>query len=299
MQVEVEVKPPYNFNLSMDFMYIMRNEPFPCIWDGKCLRRAFDIHGKILPVSITCVGSVDEPKIIIEVPNCKDHEIEIVREKVIFLLNLDYPLENLYKFMTSDDALKPLINRFYGFKFPRMGLSVYEGLIKAIIQQQISLKVAYRITSNLVKKFGKHVRYNDITFYNFPTAKDLANTKVYDLKTIGLSRNKCEYIVNVSKLVAGGNLNNIWRLEDEDVLETLISIKGIGRWTAQLVMATIMGKDIVPSDDLGVRKVISKTYFGGILQDGKTVAKFVQKKWKKYSSWIVAYLLYADRCQQL
>ena len=64
-------------------------------------------------------------------------------------------------------------------------------------------------------------------------------------------------------------------------------------------MATIMGKNIVPSDDLGVRKVISKAYFGGILQDGKAVDKFIRKKWKKHSSWIVAYLLYADRWQQI
>lgn len=63
--------------------------------------------------------------------------------------------------------LRELRDKLYGFKAPKMAITIFEGIIKAVIQQQVSLNVAYAITANLIKKFGNVVTFEGEHYYFF------------------------------------------------------------------------------------------------------------------------------------
>ena len=73
-----------------------------------------------------------------------------------------------------------------------------------------------------------------------------------------------------------------------------MKLKGIGRWTAEYILVRGLGRNVVPADDVAMRKAISEFYFGGKELSGEETREFVQK-WGKYRGLSAFYLLYARR----
>jgi DNA-3-methyladenine glycosylase II len=80
----------------------------------------------------------------------------------------------------------------------------------------------------------------------------------------------------------------------EKIIEILTQFKGIGRWTAELIVVTSAGKEALPASDLGARKAVSKFYFNGKLISEEELREFA-KKWGKFSGIITYYLICAER----
>ena len=87
---------------------------------------------------------------------------------------------------------------------------------------------------------------------------------------------------------------NLKQLSSEEIMEMLTRFKGIGRWTAELVIVTSTGKEALPADDLGARRAVSKFYFGKKLISGNKLTEFT-KKWGKFRGIITYYLICAER----
>ncbi len=188
------------------------------------------------------------------------------------------------------------IKQYYGL-LPLRTATVYEMVISAITEQQISLNVAVKIRARLVKKFGESIKVKGKKYYAFPTPEKLATAKSQSLLKIGLSRQKANYILNFSQLVASGKfkVEALKKKSDEKVIEELTKIKGLGPWTAEYVLARGLGRpDVFPADDLGVRTALGKIY-----GTGKPIspqkAKKILAKWKLYRRYATFYLLCAGR----
>ncbi len=180
-----------------------------------------------------------------------------------WILSSDLDLLPLYR--VDDPAFTPLAERLWGLKPPRT-VTVFEALVIAIIEQQIGLRVANLLQNRLVTRFGLVVLSGDLELSAFPSPDRLAGLDPQDLRDIGLSMNKSRFILGIAGGVASGDLvlESLKRMTAEEAREVLLSIKGVGRWTADYVLIRGLGRfEAVPFDDLGIRDAVGLFYKGG------------------------------------
>jgi DNA-3-methyladenine glycosylase II len=286
---------PFDWKLKLKFA-ILPEKPTPCIIKNGAWMRALRMNKKLIPIIVKSTGKIEKPKLIVSTSKLFSHE----KRKIIeFVFNFHgiKDAAALYAFMDRDPVLKKIKGKLYGFgRAGLMSATVFEGVIKAIIQQQISLRVAASITANLVKKYGEKIKFRQEYFYEFPSAERLANLSLNEFRKCGLSWKKAEYVKEFSLAVLNGfNPEDLRNKGPEEILEILTSFREIGRWTAELVMVASMKLNIIPADDLGVRKAISHFYFKDKVQSPENIRRFAENKFGEFMRDCLVYMLMAYR----
>jgi DNA-3-methyladenine glycosylase II len=152
------------------------------------------------------------------------------------------------------------------------------------------------ITSRLIQMLGEKVDVGNEKFYEFPSPESFSKSSLSMLKECGLSKQKATYIKKFSNKVVedGFDIEEVKKLSISDGIEKLIQIKGVGRWTAELVIVTCTEhKEVLPAGDLGVRKAISNFASKDLMSEIE-VRKFT-KKWGKFKALISYYLICNER----
>ena len=183
-------------------------------------------------------------------------EIRRIAEWIIFA-GLD--LHPFYRIASSHPTLGPIIHQLHGLK-PMRPASLFEMLVIAITEQQISMAAAYQVRLRIIERYGERVK----GFWTFPTASKLCNTSIPDLMKCGLSRRKAEYVRGLAERVALGHLDldQFASMPDEEVRSHLLQIRGLGPWSADYFLIRGLSRpDRVPADDLGIRSVVGR-YLG-------------------------------------
>jgi DNA-3-methyladenine glycosylase II len=129
----------------------------------------------------------------------------------------------------------------------------YGALLRAIVGQQLSVKAARTIYERVLALFGGEV----------PTPKQVLAARPDDLRACGLSGRKVEYVQDLAAHVDAGELSmeRLESLSDEDVVAEITAVRGLGRWTAEMfLMFTLERPDVLPVDDLGIRRAIQIAY---------------------------------------
>jgi 3-methyladenine DNA glycosylase/8-oxoguanine DNA glycosylase len=132
----------------------------------------------------------------------------------------------------------------------------FRSLARAIFFQQLAGPAARAIMGRVLQRLGT----DEERFYR---PEQLLAVPAEDLRVAGLSRQKLVYLRDLSEKFAGGQLteDEFWELEDEEVIERVCVVKGIGRWTAEMFLIFSLGRpDVLPVDDLGVRRGFEQTY---------------------------------------
>ena len=191
--------------------------------------------------------------------------------------------------LRSDKKLGPLIRRI-GPCSMRITKDPFQTLVEAIIYQQLSEASATAITKRFLKLYKK-----------FPTPRQVNNTTDKKLKDIGLSGTKINYMKGLAKLVVKKEIDfrKISKLSDEQVIEELTKIKGIGNWTAQIyLMFCLQRTDIFPVGDLGIQKGIRDLFSLKELPEPKTMEKF-SARWKPNRSIACWYIWKSQRINSI
>jgi DNA-3-methyladenine glycosylase II len=118
------------------------------------------------------------------------------------------------------------------------------------------------------------------------TAASVAALSLDELRSVGLSPQKASYLHDLAARELDGRLNlrHIGRLDDEAVIEQLIRVKGVGRWTAQMFLIFGLGRlDVFPHDDLGVRAALQRLYGLDGLPD-KAAGHALAEPWRPYAT---------------
>lgn len=291
--------PPYDLN-----KYIQVLGDFAS--DGVNIFKKVDLLGRASYQRVVKVGDkytlftayqetpADKPEIIVEFKSEVDKQE--LKEKLEWMFGFGESLKEFYQMAKNDPIMSKAVKQLYGL-LPIRTATIFEMVISAITEQQISLAVAVKIRARLVKKFGESLKIDGEKFYAFPTPEKLSSLKIDDLLKVGLSRQKADYIIGFSKKVASGefDVERLKKKSNEEVVEKLTQIKGLGIWTAEYVLARGLGRtDVFPADDLGVRTAVGRLY--GI---GKPVsaqeARRVLAKWKPYRRYATFYILCAGR----
>jgi DNA-3-methyladenine glycosylase II len=126
-------------------------------------------------------------------------------------------------------------------------------LVSAIVHQQLSMAAASTILARLRAKCPR----GRIS----PRALTALNAR--QLRSAGLSRQKIRYLADLTARFASGQLRagRLRRMEDEQVIDAVTQVLGIGRWTAQMLLIFCLGRaDVWPTDDLGIRLAVQRAY---------------------------------------
>ena len=181
----------------------------------------------------------------------------------------------------KDPALAKIINRLGPYEF-RLDSDHYEALVGSIIFQQLAGAAARAILD----------RFKRIYDGKIPRPRQYLNTEEKLLRASGLSPQKILYIRDLSERIESGvlDLKNLSHLPTEEIVKELDEVKGIGRWTAEMFLIFVLGRtDVLPVDDLGLRKAALKIYR---LRKLPTKEKFEQlsRNWHPYCSIATLYL---------
>lgn len=167
---------------------------------------------------------------------------------------------------------------------PELDIDIYQSLLSSIVSQQLSTKVVKIIWN----------RFTDLFVDGFPDAESLLAKDHEVLRAIGLSNNKAKYVKNVAefKLENDMSFEYLDIKSDEEIIEYLTQIKGVGRWTVQMILMFPMDRpNVFPVDDLGIQNAIKRLYN---LDLEKKELKFkmteIALKWEPYRTLASKYL---------
>jgi len=181
----------------------------------------------------------------------------------------------------NDPILARIISRVGPVKF-ELDDDHYEAVVGSIIYQQLAGSAARAILNRFKQLYGGRI----------PSPREYLATDVEKLRGSGLSPQKISYIKDLAERLENGTLDleRLENLPDEEALNQLDAVRGIGRWTAEMYLIFKLGRtDVLPVDDLGLRKAAQKAYR---LRKLPTRDRFEQlaEKWHPYSSISTFYL---------
>ena len=178
----------------------------------------------------------------------------------------------------KDVLLKSLIEEFEEPRLSSRG-DLFATLIKSIVGQQISVIAASAVWSRLFDLVGE-VNPESI----------LAKTHE-ELRQVGLSNRKVEYIVGIAEAWTEGLGEIDWeQMSDEEVIQELVKLRGVGRWTVQMLLIfALLRQDIFPIDDIGLIRGMEKLYNSGNSLETSELYK-ISEKWMPYRTMGVWYI---------
>ncbi|MFB4165818.1 DNA-3-methyladenine glycosylase [Alteribacillus sp. JSM 102045] len=183
--------------------------------------------------------------------------------------------------------LAPLFQRFAGFPLVR-DFETYGCLMKTIIHQQLNMKFAYTLSVRFVHTYGEEA--DGAWFY--PSPETVAALEPSDLLQLQFSRRKAEYVIDTSKLIKEKKLrlNELLQKNDEEIIQELTAIRGIGHWTAQCFLLFGLGREnLLPAGDIGVQNGLKKLWE----RDKKPSVEEIKQrgeKWSPYASYASLYI---------
>jgi len=158
----------------------------------------------------------------------------------------------------------------------------YGALLRAIVGQQLSTKAARTIYLRVLDLFGGTT----------PSPEQLLEASEEDLRGCGLSGRKTEYVRDLARHVLSGELelDRLEQLGDEEVIEEIVAVRGLGRWTAEMfLLFHLQRPDVLSGGDLGIRKAIQVEYDLEEMPPPKRVLE-IGEPWRPHRSLASLYL---------
>jgi DNA-3-methyladenine glycosylase II len=173
--------------------------------------------------------------------------------------------------------------------------SPFEALARAIIFQQIHGNAARAIQGRLIRSFYPHLPPNaPIELCAHPTPEQLLDAPNESLRACGLSGNKALALRDLAAKTLDGTVPTLAKtrkMSDEDLIEHLVQVRGIGKWTVEMFLMFRLGRpDVLPTSDFGVRKGFALTFLGlkpttKVTPDLLATAAQIERRAKKWSPY--------------
>jgi 3-methyladenine DNA glycosylase/8-oxoguanine DNA glycosylase len=182
----------------------------------------------------------------------------------------------------SDEILAAVIDAVGPFRLQPIGASsIFGALARAIVYQQLTGKAAATIFARFCALFPGAE----------PSPEQVLAASEDQLRGAGLSRSKLLSLRDLAGKTVSGEiptLADIQRMEDQAIIECLTEVRGVGRWTVEMLLIFRLGRpDVLPADDYGIRKGFARAYAQGELPARKDVETY-GIRWKPYrtvASW--------------
>ena len=261
------------------------------VWDGESYRRALAFTDGVAEISVTQAKGPESPRLAVDFAGGRslDKDVTASLER---MLGLRVDLSSFYDMAAADSLLGPVVARFRGLKPPRFP-TVFESLLNAVANQQLSLEAGLSLLNRLAAVHGKTATTRPNSVHAFPGPRELATLEPRALADIGFSRRKAATIIEVSRSVVAGRLDveGLDRFDDDEVVSRLTSLSGIGRWSAEYVLQRGLGRlNVFPGDDVGARNNLAP-WLGLVPPLDYDAVKRALDRWQPYAGMIYFHLL--------
>jgi DNA-3-methyladenine glycosylase II len=292
-QILLEPRSPFRLDLTA---WALRRRSHNAVdhWDAGVYERVVSLDGVPLALSVRQTAGPDAPRLSVTVAGGSvDQPREVLaRSALDRLLGLRVDLTAFAAMAAPDPSLGPLASRLRGLKPPRFP-TVFEALVNGVACQQLSLDVGIHLLNRLAADRGGSVFDDPDGPRAFPGPQDLAPLETGDLRRHGFSSTKARTIIETARAIVAGDLDleALEHLEDAAAIEQLISLRGIGRWTAEYVLLRGLGRlHIFPGDDVGAHNKLRRLFGIDTPLDYGTTQELVAR-WHPYAGVVYFHLL--------
>ena len=243
--------PPFDFAKSLDFLRtfpLMREDQV----QGAGLTNAVSINHQTLAFEIGATGTIRQPRLKYTLQSEKPISVRMqraVEDRLGFFLSIEDELSTFYKIASGDDCFRPVVERFYGLHQVKF-LTPFESACWAVLSQRTLMSEARRARVAFVARFGSMIRVGHQEYCAFPEPSMIAGASRNDLLEVTHNRRKAEYLAEVAKAFNTIDEKFLRTGNYADVEAWLEGIKGIGEWSARLILLRGLGR----MDELGVEK---------------------------------------------
>jgi DNA-3-methyladenine glycosylase II len=247
------------------------------VWEeGRWLRAFTTTEGLVLS-AVNNRGSIDAPDVRFSIlaGTASAETRRSVERSVRAMLGLDLDPAPLQAAADRVPRLRPTARALRGMRPPRFA-NLFEVFANVVPFQQLSLDAGTAILGRLVERFGERVLLDNRPFAAVPTASSIAGARLPTLVKCGLSRSKAQSLRDLAKAIDAGRLTDamIAPLPTPDALRALMTLPGIGPWSAALVLLRGFGRlEVFPPGDSGAAKGLNAllslrapTALGGVVE---------------------------------
>ncbi|WP_147533512.1 DNA-3-methyladenine glycosylase family protein [Bacillus marasmi] len=281
-QENIKINGPYNFD------EVIRRQTFDPLHvlslNERWVKVPLWIDGTPTAVKVQATGTTESPSFAVSGSKQVAHKKAIDKLTEIFQWNI--PLNSVIEHFKKTN-LKELFNEHYGAPLV-LEFDPYGCLLKCIIHQQLNMAFAHTLSTRFVHTFGKEV--DGVWFY--PRPEIVAKIKIDQLRELQFSTRKAEYVIGVGKAIVEGQLDleKLKHMTDEEVLQNMIKLRGVGPWTVQNFLLFGLGRpNLFPIADIGIQNAIKKLFE----MDRKPTIEEMEhykKDWDPYLSYASLYL---------
>ena len=221
-----------------------------------------------------------------------EYNLKEIADYVIEWFDLSRNIEPFYKLLGNSPLLESLAVNYSGSRIISIP-NLFEAICWAIIGQQINLTFAYKLKRLLVEKYGEKEIVNNQVYFTFPTPEILAKASRNDLISMKFSRQKIDYLMNISNAFLEGQISKeiLFKCKNtNERIEQLTAIKGIGIWSANYVLLkSFQDMSCITYGDSGLNKAIHVIYKTN-KKPSKNEIDSIFKGFKNWESYLNFYL---------
>src|SRR5712692_3919314 len=284
--------PPYSLTLTAVRFARFKDEIVDRVQDHS-YQRLLAVDGQLALATVIDGGTTTKPLLHVELQGIRKTHLDRPEfaAQLRHILCTDLNLQPFYRLARRDALLAPIVPHFRGLKLPASP-TVFESLVMAVLSQQVNLTFAYSIKKELVETFGDKWSVNGETYHAFPQPERFATETEESLRRFRLSRAKASTLVRLGQAFASGVLTEeeLAALPDEGVVERLVQIKGIGRWSAEIALLRGLARvDAFPGGDLGVVKYVAQGLLGKTEKVSEADMRAFAERWRPYRGLALIY----------
>ncbi len=230
-------------------------------WDGSTLVRTLPVGDRHVAYACTHSGTTLEPTLHVTVADTAAAvDARPVAEAVAGMF-VPAPPE-FAELVARDRVIAQLNARYPGLR-PVRQFELFAALVRCISAQQVNLRWAATTRARLAEAFGTRHEVAGQVVYSLDVSQ-FAGLAVDEIRALQLTTRKAEYIISVAQAIASGRLSlaQLAQMRDDEVITALAGLRGIGRWSAEWILARTLGRPRVVAGDLAVRKAVGAAYLG-------------------------------------
>jgi AraC family transcriptional regulator, regulatory protein of adaptative response / DNA-3-methyladenine glycosylase II len=291
-EVKIRYEPPFAADLLLSFFAARAVPGVERVADGTYARSFRASNGPASVFELT--PEAGEPIVSVRVPGgADDQALGRVVASARRLFDLDAEAGAIDAALSADPVLRPLIERAPGVRVPGAA-DGFEMVVRAIVGQQVSVAGARTTLGRIVSRIGERIgsAVGSVT-HLFPTPERLAEAGVEEL---GLPAARAEAIRMLSGMVIDGELDLSGASDPETALKALVTIRGVGPWTAAYVaMRALHDTDAFPATDLGIRHGFAEM---GLADDAASIIDHAER-WRPWRAYAAMHLWQARQVRGL
>lgn len=290
VQFEIQPEGPYDFERMRARLRNVGHEMYR--HEDDALVRTIRVQGKPYLIRIRSEGGTDRSKLAVEAegPDAGRQQPAIMAH-LKHMLSIETDIRDFYALLAQDPVLAALGERYYGFRLI-LESDPFECMVKTIIGQQLNLAFAATLTRRLVEHASSPFTDKGQPYPVFPTPEQIAALDTSELRELQFSQKKAEYVIDFAREVAAGRLvlEGLQAMDNAAIVEKLVRMRGIGRWTAECFLLFGLGRpDLLPAADIGLRNAVRLLYRLPE-QPKEEEVRSIGASWHPWSSYVTYYM---------